>query len=102
MQNEIKNFNDKLYSEKKFTKKVGNYLIGEEIGKGSFSKVIKGKHTITDETVAIKILDKSKIKDDIDVKHIPKEIDILKSIYHHNIAQLYEIISTSNNFYLIM
>ena len=105
MQNEIKKFensNEKNYPEKEFSKKVGNYMIAEQIGVGTFSKVTKGMHIITGEQVAIKILDKSKIKDDIDILHITREIEILKSIYHKNISQLYESISTEHNFYLVM
>ena len=105
MQNEIKNFknsNEKNYTEKEFSKKVGNYMLAEQIGVGTFSKVTKGIHTLTGEQVAIKILDKSKIKDDIDIIHISREIEILKSISHKNISQLYESISTSHNFYLVL
>ena len=105
MQNEIKKFensNEKNYPEKEFSKKVGNYMIAEQIGVGTFSKVTKGMHIITGEQVAIKILNKSKIKDDIDILHITREIEILKSIYHKNISQLYESISTEHNFYLVM
>ena len=105
MQNEIKKFensNEKNYSEKEFSKKVGNYIIAEQIGVGTFSKVTKGMHILTGEQVAIKILDKSKIKDDLDILHISREIEILKSISHKNISQLYESISTSHNFYLVM
>ena len=90
------------YSETEFTKKVGNYLLAEQIGVGTFSKVTKGIHILTGEKVAIKILDKSKIKDEIDIKYITREIEILKSIFHKNICQLYESISTEHNFYLIM
>ena len=105
MQNDIKKRNDlneKKIFEKEFTKKVADYIIAEQIGVGTFSKVTKGMHIITGEKVAIKILDKSKINDEIDVKHITRELEILKSISHENIVQLYESISTSHNFYLVM
>ena len=105
MQNDIKkreDSNEKKFFKNEFTKKVADYIIGEQIGVGTFSKVTKGIHIITGEKVAIKILDKSKINDEIDIKHITREIEILKSISHENIAQLYESISTSHNFYLVM
>ena len=100
--------NDKLKSPKEnipeieYNKKVGNYLLTEQIGLGTFSKVVKAIHIITREKVAIKILDKSKIKDNIDIERIYREIEILKSINHPNISQLYESNSTIHNFYLIM
>ena len=88
--------------KKEYIKKVGNYILNEQIGIGTFSKVTKGIHTLTGEKVAVKVLDKSKIKDDIDIERISREIEILKSISHPNICQLYESNSTIHNFYLIM
>ena len=87
---------------KEYSKKVGNYILKEKIGIGTFSKVTKAIHTLTGEIVAVKILDKSKIKDNIDIERILREIEILKSIKHPNIAQLYESNSTIHNFYLIL
>ena len=105
-ENEIENENQmdlaNLIPKKEFAKKVGNYILTEQIGLGTFSKVTKGIHTLTGEKVAIKILDKSKIKDNVDIERISREIEILKSISHPNIAQLYESNSTVHNFYLVM
>ena len=42
---------------------VGNYLVGKTIGSGTFGKVREGIHQLTQEKVAIKILEKDKIKD---------------------------------------
>ena len=88
--------------KKEYIKKVGNYILNEQIGIGTFSKVTKAIHTLTGEKVAVKILDKLKIKDNIDIERISREIEILKSISHPNICQLYESNSTIHNFYLIM
>ena len=91
-----------LTPKKEYTKKVGNYILSEQIGIGTFSKVTKAIHILTGEKIAVEILDKSKIKDSIDIERISREIEILKSISHPNIAQLYESNSTIHNFYLIM
>ena len=91
-----------LTPKREYTKKVGNYILSDQIGTGTFSKVTKAIHILTGEKVAVKILDKSKIKDSIDIERISREIEILKSISHPNIAQLYESNSTIHNFYLIM
>ena len=91
-----------LSPKKEYSKKLGNYILNEKIGIGTFSKVTKAIHTLTGEKVAVKILDKSKIKDNIDIERITREIEILKSISHPNITQLYESNSTIHNFYLIM
>jgi len=44
--------------------------------------------------VAIKILEKRKIKDVNDVERVTREIHILRIVRHPNIIQLYEIIET--------
>ena len=51
-------------------------------------------HSLTDEKVAVKILEKSKIQDNSDVERVTREIQILRTIRHGNIIQLYEIIET--------
>ena len=72
------------------------------IGKGTFGKVKLGIHELTNERVAVKILEKDKIQDVNDVERVAREIHILKLIRHPNIIQLYEIIETPKQLYLIM
>ena len=50
-----------------------------------------GTHTITGEKVAIKILEKDRIKDKGDVERVTREINILKKVRHPNVIQLYEV-----------
>lgn len=71
------------------------YVIEDVIGYGSFGKVKLGTHIATGEKVAIKIIEKST------EKNIFCEISILKAISHPNILEVYEIIETSTNFYII-
>jgi MAP/microtubule affinity-regulating kinase len=42
-------------------KNVGHYLLSKTIGKGTFGKVKLGIHHLTNEKVAVKILEKDKI-----------------------------------------
>lgn len=81
---------------------VTQYLLGKTLGEGTFGKVKLGTHILTGEKVAIKILEKSKIKDKSDVDRVTREIHILKIMRHPNIIQLYEIIETPKQLYLIM
>jgi len=46
---------------------------------------------ITGEKVAIKILEKDKIRDQSDVERVTREIHILKIVRHPNVIQLYEV-----------
>ena len=49
------------------------------------------EHILTKESVAIKILEKARIKDRKDIDRISREIKILKKVRHPNIIQLYEV-----------
>ena len=66
-------------------------FIGKSLGQGTFGKVRIGTHTLTQESVAIKILEKDKIKDRADVERVTREISILKRVRHPNVIQLYEV-----------
>jgi len=61
-----------------------------------------GTHILTGEKVAVKILEKEKITEEADVERVEREIKILKMIRHPNIIQLFEIIETPRQLYLIM
>ena len=67
------------------------FFIGRSLGQGTFGKVRLGTHLITGEKVAIKILEKDKIKDQSDVERVTREIHILKIVRHPNVIQLYEV-----------
>jgi len=49
-------------------KNIGHYVIGQTLGEGTFGKVKEGLHIYTGEKVAVKMLEKSKIKDLSDVE----------------------------------
>ncbi|OMJ93507.1 hypothetical protein SteCoe_3480 [Stentor coeruleus] len=89
-------------SSQKKVKIIGHYILGKSIGEGTFGKVKLGTHTLTEEKVAVKILEKERIKDVSDVERVAREIHILKLIRHPNIIQLYEIIETPKHLFLIM
>ncbi|MBN3300172.1 HUNK kinase, partial [Amia calva] len=85
------------------TKRVGSYLVGKMINKGSFAKVMEGLHISTGEKVAIKVIDKKKAKQDSYVlKNMKREPRIHQMIKHPNIVQLYETLETENSYYMVM
>ena len=84
------------------SKKIGQYILGKSIGEGTFGKVKQGMHIHTGEKVAVKILEKDKIQDVADVERVAREIHILKIVRHPCVVQLYEIIETQKQLYLIM
>ena len=52
--------------------------------------------------MAVKILQKAKMVDNADVERVSREIHILKIVQHPHIVQLYEIIETEKELYMIM
>ena len=85
----------------KYKNPLASYDIDKELGKGTFGEVKLGIHRITNEKVAIKVLEKDKIVDEADKERVTREIHILKLIRHPNIIQLYEIIEDKEKLYLI-
>ena len=67
-------------------KKIGGFIIGKTKGKGTFGKVKQGTHIVTGDKVAIKILEKDKIKDQSDIDRINREITILKKVRHPHVV----------------
>ena len=92
-----------LELDTKSLKQIGDYRLGSEIGSGAFGKVVLGKHILTGESVAIKILDKiilSQTPEDYEL--VKQEISILKIVKHKYIVQLYEILQTPQHIYIVM
>jgi len=83
-------------------KSIGHYILGKTIGEGTFGKVKAGTHILSGEKVAVKILEKDRIVDVADVERVAREIHILKLMQHPHVIQLYEIIETPRQLYLIM
>lgn len=82
--------------------KCSKSILGRDLGKGTFGKVKVGTHILTGEKVAVKILEKDKIADVSDVERVAREIHILKIVRHPHVVQLYEIIETQKELYLMM
>ena len=83
-------------------KLIEDYVIKDTIGKGTFSVVKLGEHIKTKTKVAIKILDKEKIKTKEDLTRIKREIKILSILDHPNIIKTYKISETPKKYYIIM
>lgn len=82
--------------------RIGNYYLGDTIGKGTFGKVKHAVHVKTGNRVAIKILNRQKIKS-LDVAgKIRREIQNLKLFRHPHIIKLYQVISTPTDIFMVM
>nr|CAG8571237.1 1539_t:CDS:10 [Entrophospora candida] len=80
---------------------VGNYIVGNEIGRGSFATVYKGYHKKTKENVAIKSVSRSKLTKKL-LENLESEIKILKRIHHDHIVQLVDCEKSESHIHLIM
>lgn len=76
------------------------YILLETIGSGGFAKVKLGLHVLTGEKVAIKIMDKSVLGDDL--PRVKLEIAALKELSHQHICKLYQVIETETMIYLVL
>ncbi|CAK9045134.1 unnamed protein product [Durusdinium trenchii] len=83
-------------------KTLGHYILGKTIGEGTFGKVKLGRHILTGERVAVKVLEKDRIQEVADIERVAREVQLLKLIRHPHVVQLFEIIETKGQLYLIM
>ncbi|KAM4638951.1 maternal embryonic leucine zipper kinase isoform 4-T7 [Amazona ochrocephala] len=67
---------------------------------GGFAKVKLGRHLLTGEKVAIKIMDKLALGDDL--PRVKTEIDAMKNLSHQHICQLYHVIETSKKIFMVL
>lgn len=81
---------------------MSDYTLERTLGKGTFGKVKLATHNLSGEKVAVKILEKDKIKDASDIARVRREIAILKAVNHPHIVRLYEIIETAKEIYMVI
>ncbi|BFG27944.1 hypothetical protein CerSpe_142180 [Prunus speciosa] len=81
---------------------LGRFEIGKLLGHGTFAKVYHAKNIKTNESVAIKVIDKEKILKGGLIAHIKREISILRRVRHPNIVQLFEVMATKAKIYFVM
>lgn len=81
---------------------LSNYRLGKTLGIGSFGKVKVAEHILTGNKVAIKILNRKKIKQMDMEEKVKREIKILRLFMHPHIIRLYEVIETPTDIYVIM
>ncbi|KAI9203054.1 kinase-like domain-containing protein [Polychytrium aggregatum] len=81
---------------------IGNYNILKTLGEGSFAKVKLAVHRLTNQQVAIKIMDKEKLPDEYSLRNIHREAQIMRMLNHVNIIQLYEVMETRKELFLVL
>ncbi|CAL8234398.1 unnamed protein product [Boreogadus saida] len=77
------------------------YEFLETLGKGTYGKVKKAKER-SGRMVAIKSIRKEKIKDEQDLVHIRREIEIMSSLSHPHIITIYEVFENKDKIVIVM
>lgn len=67
---------------------------------GGFAKVKLGYHSLTGDRVAIKIMDKKALGEDL--PRVRTEIAALKQLSHQHVCKLYQIYETEQKFYMVI
>ena len=80
---------------------IGKYRLLKTIGKGNFARVMLARHLVTNNEVAIKIIDKTQLNPN-SLEKLFREVSIMKILQHPNIVKLYEVIETDKTLYLVM
>ncbi|KAI3370093.1 hypothetical protein L3Q82_024892 [Scortum barcoo] len=77
------------------------YEFLETLGKGTYGKVKKAKER-SGRLVAIKSIRKEKIKDEQDLVHIRREIEIMSTLCHPHIITIYEVFENKDKIVIVM
>ncbi|OMP02329.1 hypothetical protein COLO4_11189 [Corchorus olitorius] len=78
------------------------YEIGRLLGQGTFAKVYYARSILTNQSVAIKVIDKDKVLRVGLINQIKREISVMRIARHPNIVQLYEVMATKTKIYFVM
>mmetsp|Transcript_2146 Transcript_2146/g.4948 ORF Transcript_2146/g.4948 Transcript_2146/m.4948 type:complete len:572 (+) Transcript_2146:209-1924(+) len=81
------------------------YSFEQRIGSGTYGKVYRGVHKNTGFVVAIKALDKARIKEQGMTDKVSREtriLQLLSSDGHPHVVRLFEFIETPSKFFMVM
>ncbi|CAM9363048.1 unnamed protein product, partial [Scytosiphon promiscuus] len=81
---------------------IGDYRLVKTLGVGAFGKVKLAQHTVTNKKVAVKIINKSRIKNLDMMDKVRREIHILRMCSHPHIIRLYQVIDTPSDIFVVM
>ena len=78
------------------------YQLLEPIGRGLMAIIYRGIDTQTDQAVAVKTLKEVYIRDPKFVSRFQKEAEVMYSLHHPNIVQVYDYGQTNGYYYMVM
>lgn len=78
------------------------YELGRLLGQGTFAKVYHARSLSSGESVAIKVIDKEKVKNNGLMDQIKREIAVLRLVKHPHIVNLHEVMASKSKIYFAM
>eukprot|EP01013_Petalomonas_cantuscygni_P026588 TRINITY_DN49002_c0_g1_i1.p1 TRINITY_DN49002_c0_g1~~TRINITY_DN49002_c0_g1_i1.p1 ORF type:complete len:476 (+),score=106.75 TRINITY_DN49002_c0_g1_i1:87-1514(+) len=83
-------------------KLVGNYVLRDTLGSGTFGKVKIAVNRETHEKFAMKIIEKQKLIKNAMTAQLKREISAMRVLSHPHIVRFVDVLQTPNNIYLVM
>ncbi|KAL5056786.1 hypothetical protein RYX36_028390 [Vicia faba] len=87
---------------KKRTILFNKYEIGKTLGQGNFAKVYHAKNVSTNESVAIKVIKKEKLKKERLMKQIKREVSVMSLVRHPHIVELKEVMANKAKVFMVV
>ncbi|XP_072178291.1 NUAK family SNF1-like kinase 1 [Diadema setosum] len=78
------------------------YRFEKTLGKGTYGKVKLATEISTGNQVAIKSIPKNKIEDPEDMRRIRQEIELMSTLDHPNIVNIYEVFESKEKIVIVM
>ncbi|KAH0862288.1 hypothetical protein HID58_079499 [Brassica napus] len=82
--------------------RVGKYELGRTLGEGNSAKVKLATDTVSGQSFAVKIIDKSRTSRINVPFQIKREIRTLKVLKHPNIVRLHEVLASKTKIYMVL
>ncbi|XP_022575191.2 CBL-interacting serine/threonine-protein kinase 17 isoform X1 [Brassica napus] len=82
--------------------RVGKYELGKTLGEGNSANVKLARDTVSGQSFAVKIIDKSRISRLNVSLQIKREIRTLKVLKHPNVVRLHEVLASKTNIYMVL
>ncbi len=67
------------------------FALGSTLGEGSYAKVKSAFSQKYNRKVALKIINRRKAPKDFQTKFLPRELEVMKTLRHPNIVQLFDV-----------
>lgn len=90
-----------MNSNEKFFR-VGDYILKQTLGTGTFSKVKLAVHEKTGQEYACKILDKEYVKQRAWASQVQREVSVMRTLQHPNTVQLIAVLASKYKVFIIM